>query len=257
LKQFMRKILGIARYTFVEIFRNKVYYTLLLFAGVLVLSTLLLGALGGEQKNRMILDLGLAGIEIFALVSAVFAAVTLVLEEMESRTLYLVLTRPVARSQFVVGRYLGLVAILTCTILLMAAAHLALLKWIHVPIDKMYALSVLYSWEKIVVVAALALVFSLFSTSTVSAVTFTLFFWVMGHFSAEILFLAQKASPPLLTVFCDVFYYLAPNFQIMNLRDLPPDITNAKWLWAAGGYGLTYTGVCLGLTALLFRKKEF
>src|SRR5947209_3808818 len=100
----MRKIMRIARYTFVEIFRNKVYYVLLLFAGVLMISAILLGALGGEQRNRMIIDLGLASIETFALLVAVFAAVTLVLEEMESRTLYLILARPVSRYQFVLGR---------------------------------------------------------------------------------------------------------------------------------------------------------
>ena len=96
----MRKILGIARYTFTEIFRNKVYYVLVLFAFVLVGSALLLGAMGGEQKNRMIIDFGLASIEAFSLLIAVFAAVTLVLEEMETRTLYLILSRPVARYQF-------------------------------------------------------------------------------------------------------------------------------------------------------------
>lgn len=253
----MHKMAGIARYTFIEIFRNKVYYVLLLFAGVLILSTLLLGSLGGEQRSRMIIDLGLAGIETFSLVSAVFAAVTLVLEEMESRTLYLILTRPVGRYQFILGRYLGLVAILSCTFFLMAAAHLILLMFVHTPIDLHYALSLAYSWEKIIVIAAVALLFSLFSTSTVSAVTFTLFFWVMGHFSGEVLFLARKASEPLLVVFCKLFYYLSPNFAIMNVRDLPPDLSSFRWLWAAAGYGLSYTAVCLALTTLLFRKKEF
>src|SRR6185295_1686907 len=120
----MRKILGIARYTFTEIFRNKVYYVLMLFAVVLFSAALLLGALGGEQRNRMILDFGLVSIESFSLLVAVFAAVTLVIEEMETRTLYLILSRPVARYQFVLGRFLGLMGLLTITYLIMAAGHL-------------------------------------------------------------------------------------------------------------------------------------
>jgi len=83
----MRKILGIARYTFIEILRNRVWYVLVLFSGILIMSTLLLGDLAGEQKSRVITDLGLASIETIALLSTVFAAVTLILEEMESRTL--------------------------------------------------------------------------------------------------------------------------------------------------------------------------
>ena len=71
----------------------------------------------------MILDLGLATIETISFLSTVFAAVNLVLEEMESRTLYLILTRPVARAIFIIGRFLGLIAIMTCAFLLMAGAH--------------------------------------------------------------------------------------------------------------------------------------
>lgn len=253
----MRKIYGIARYTFIEIFRNKVWYVLVLFSAILIVSTLLLSSLGGEQKDRLIIDLGLAAIEMISFLSTVFAAVTLVLSEMESRTLYLILTRPVARVIFITGRFLGLIAIMTCAFLIMTAAHVGLLAAMHAPLDGHYALSLLFSWEKIVVITAVALVFSLFSTSAASALTFTFFFWIMGHFSTEILYLARKASQPALIFFCKIFYYIFPNFETMNIRDLPPEATNPHWLWAAGGYGLSYTAVCLILTALLFRKKEF
>src|ERR1700687_3506445 len=220
----MRKILGIARYTFIEILRDKMWYVVVLFFGILILSTLLLENLAVEQRARMMTDLGLACIELIALLSTVFAAVTLVLKEMESRTLYLILTRPVARSAFVIGRFAGLVAIMTCAYLAMAAMRASLLSLVQAPLDVRDALSLLFSWEKIVVITAVALVFSLFSTSTASAVTFTFFFWIMGHFSTEILFLARKTSQPLVLGVCKLFYYLFPNFQIMNIRDLPPEI---------------------------------
>ena len=253
----MRKIFGIARYTFIEIFRNKVWYVLILFSAILIVSTLLLGSLGGEQKDRLILDLGLATIEMISFLSTVFAAVSLVLTEMESRTLYLILTRPVSRVIFIVGRFLGLIAIMTCAFILMSTAHAGLLTAIHATPDRHYLLSLLFSWEKIVMITAVALLFSLFSTSAASALTFTFFFWIMGHFSTEILYLASKTSQPFLVIVCKTFYYIFPNFQSMNIRDIPPEIMNPHWLWAAGGYGLSYTCVCLLLTTLLFRKKEF
>ena len=254
----MRKVLGIARYTFTEIFRNKVYYVLVLFAAVLLGSSLLLGTLGGEQKNRMILDFGLVGVEYFSLMVAVFAATPLILEEMEARTLHLILSRPVARYQFVVGRFLGLLLLLSVAYLVMVAGHLGVLLSQEISPDRHYFLSLLYSWEKIVVITAVGVTFSLFATSAVSAVSFTFFFWVMGHFSSEMRFLAGKSARPLTTVFFDVFYYVVPNFQLMNLRDLPAaGLAGTGWLWPAAGYGITYTTACLALTIWLFRKKEF
>src|SRR6266850_2535607 len=106
-------------------------------------------------------NLGIACIESIAFLSTVFAAVTLVLEEMESRTLYLILTRPVARAVFILGRFVGLVAIMTCAYLLMAGELAALLAAVHVTMDRHYALSLIFSWEKIVVITAVAFVFSL------------------------------------------------------------------------------------------------
>lgn len=253
----MRKIGGVLRYTFIELFRNRVYYVLLLFAATLLLASLLLGSMGGEQRARMITDFGLAGIEMVSLVIAVFAAVTLVLQEMDSRTLYLILTRPVSRYQFILGRFFGLLAIITAAFVLMAASHIALLTLQQIPISHSYFISLYFSWQKIMVIAAVAMVFSLFSTSTVSAVTFTLFFWVMGHFSGEIAYLAQKASSSGLSFLCRFFYYVAPNFQAMNLKDFSSSAASAGWLWTVGGYGLTYTAACLAVTVLLFRRKEF
>jgi ABC-type transport system involved in multi-copper enzyme maturation permease subunit len=252
----MRNIFGIARYTFVEIFRNKVYYVLLLFAGVLILSTLLLGSLGGEQRARMIIDMGLGSIEIFALAVSVFAAVTLVLEEMESRTLYLVLTRPVARHDFVLGRFLGLIALISAAYIIMSLAHIVLCKASGISLDAQYGWALYGSWAKIVVITSLAMFFSLFATSTISAVTFTFFFWVMGHFSQELRFLAHKSSHPAILILCSIFSYLAPNFELLNIHDMPPLHTHA-WLWPASAYCLCYTAVALLLTILLFRRKEF
>jgi Cu-processing system permease protein len=252
----MGKIASIARYTVFEIFRNKVYYVLLLFSGVLILSTLLLGSLGGEQRSRMIIDMGLVSMEAFALAIAVFAAVTLISAEMESRTLYLILTRPVGRYQFILGRFLGLLVIISAAYVLMAAMHVALCRLVAVSLDLQYAASLFFSWEKIVMITAVAVLFSLFATSTVSAVTFTFFFWILGHFSSEIHFLAQKSSLPLVQGFCSIFYYAAPNFELLNLRDWPTPMAH-PWLLPASGYALAYTGMTLLLAIVLFRRKEF
>src|SRR4029077_12740591 len=149
--------------------------------------------------------------------------------------------------------YLGLILLLGATYLLMAGGHVLVLLSQHLHPDRQYALSLLYSWEKIVLITAIAMAFSLFATSTVSAVSFTLFFWVMGHFSSEMRYLAHKSNQAGITALFTTFYYLAPNFQVMNMRGLPAaTLAGTGWLWPAVGYGLTYTCVCLVIVVFLF-----
>jgi ABC-type transport system involved in multi-copper enzyme maturation permease subunit len=188
----MKKIWSIAYYTFIESVRNKIFYLLILFGVVVIGVSLLLSALGGEQQQRVLLDMGLGAIEFFALVTVIFAAVTLVLEEMESKTIYLVLTRPVSRITYLTGRYLGLLCAVYCGIALMAVIHSAVLLLKGWPFSGRYLLALTLSAEKITIIGSLALFFSLFSTSAVSSLSFTLFFWILGHFSEEIRFLGSK-----------------------------------------------------------------
>lgn len=253
----MRKIVSIAYYTFIESIRNKVFYVLVFFGITIVFASLLLAALGGEQPQRILLDVGLNAIEFFALLTIGFSAVTLVLEEMESKTIYLVITRPVSKVTYLVGRYLGLLAAVYCGMFLMALMHITLLKLEGWQFVFRYPLAVLLSAEKIAVIGSLALFFSLFSTSAVSSISFTILFWILGHFSEEISFLSSKVSTSLKIVL-KVVYCIIPNLQFFNLRDFweVPNITGS-WIFVSFGYGLVYSAVFIGLSLWVFASKEF
>jgi len=254
----MKKIFSIAYYTFVESIRNRIFYILVLFGVVVVGASLLLAALGGQQSQRILLDVGLGAMEFFALLTVVFAAVTLVLEEMESKTIYLVLTRPVSRSVYLTGRFVGLLFAVYCGLALMSVAHLALLLlngWIFVP---RYLVAVALSAGKITVIGSLAVFCSLFSSSAVSSVSFTVFLWVLGHFSEEIRFLGGKAHGFVPRAFAWAVYYLVPNLQYFNLRDFwgVPGIIGG-WIVAVVAYGVLYSAFFLALSLWLFKRKEF
>ncbi len=256
--KFMKKILSIAYYTYLENIRNKIFYVIILFGIVLVATALLLSALGGEQSRRVLLDVGLGAIEFLALITAGFAAVTLALEEMESKTIYLILIRPVPRGVYLVGRYLGLLGAVYSGMLIMAALHVGIMffqGWIFEP---RYILALLFSAEKITVIGALALFFSLFSTSAVSSVSFTVFFWILGHFSEEIRFLGEKAHGIIAKMTALSVYYLLPNMQYFNIRDFwgLPSISNA-WVVSAALYGFFYSAACLASALWLFHRREF
>jgi len=254
----MNKIFSIAYYTFIESVRNKVFYVLVLFGVVIVFASLLLAALGGEQPQRILLDVGLNAIEFFALLTVGFSAVTLVLEEIESKTVYLILTRPVSRWTYLAGRYLGLLLAVYCGMLLMALMHVALLKLEGWQFAARYPLALLLSAGKITIIGSLSLFFSLFSTSAVSSISFTIFFWLLGHFGEEISFLSTKVPNIFLKIFLKAVYLLTPNLQLFNLRDFweVPGIVGG-WMFITAGYCLVYSALFLALSVWVLAYKEF
>ena len=109
----------IARNTFREAVRDRVLYNLVLFALLLIGGAVFLGELSGGQEAKIIIDLGLSAILLFGVFIALFVGVGLVHKEIERRTLYAILSKPVGRGQFLVGKYLGLCLTLLVNILIM------------------------------------------------------------------------------------------------------------------------------------------
>jgi ABC-type transport system involved in multi-copper enzyme maturation permease subunit len=254
----MKKILSIAHYTFIENIRNKVFYVIILFGVVIIGASVLLAALGGQNVSRILVDLGLGAIEFLALIIVIFSAVTLVLEEMESKTIYLVLSRPVSRHTYLIGRFAGLLGAVFCGMLLMSVIHVIILLLYKWHFTARYPLALFMSAGKIAVIGSLATFFAIFSTSAISAISFTVFFWILGHFSEELMFLSGKLGNAAFRIVFKSVYYLAPNLQYFNMRDFwdIPSIAPA-WIWTAVGYAAVYCAFYLVLTLVMFSRKEF
>jgi ABC-type transport system involved in multi-copper enzyme maturation permease subunit len=254
----IKKILSIAYYTLIENIRNKIFYVIVFFGIVVLASSFLLSVLGGEQSKRILLDIGLNAIEFFSLITMCFAAVNLILEEMESKTIYLILTRPVAKGVYLMGRYLGLIIAVGCGILIMSVFHLIILHFNGWIFTIKYPLAILLSFEKIIIIGALALFFSLLSTSAISSISFTISFWILGHFSEELKFLGNKATFIHTKILAKIMYYMTPNLQYFNLKDFwdVPAIAS-MWICTAIIYGLIYSAFCMLLSLWLLKYKEF
>ena len=265
----VRSILAIARTTVIEQIRNRLYLVILFFGGLVVVSSVLLGALAPGQRARVIFDLGLVTLEIFGLVTAVFGAVSLVLQETESKTIYLILTRPVRRSTYILGRFIGLIAAVGLSMVAMALLHLIVLVWNRgYFIDftsgwsfwSVYPLLLLMAMGKMLISSAIALFFSLFATSQVSALVFTGFFWIAGHFGPEMKFLIEKSfgENGASRVISGVAAVI-PNFQYFNFRETfqIPGFNGWEFVGTAALYGAAYTAFFLALSTLWFSRKEF
>jgi ABC-type transport system involved in multi-copper enzyme maturation permease subunit len=252
----MSRLWSIARYTFQEHWRNRVYLTVLLFGVIVLGASLVISALAVEARTRMLYDLGLAAIEFISLITVVFVSVNLVLQEIESRTIYLLLSHPLPRWQYLTGRYLGTVAAIWTGMLAMGALHAGLLAWMG-PLDGgQYALAWFCAAMKIQLVGALALLLSLFASSAPTAMALTLFLWITGHFSSELRFLAERSSLAVKAL-AHTLIYVSPNFSYFNFRDFQAMPPGPDWfLWLAS-YGLAYTLACLLLSNALFSRREF
>ncbi|MCB4756943.1 MAG: hypothetical protein LHV69_07960 [Elusimicrobia bacterium] len=264
----MTSTLAIARYTIIEQIRNRLYQIILFFGGVILFVSLLLGALAPGHRTRVVFDLGLLSLELFGLTAAVFGAVNLVLQEIESKTLYLLLTRPLRRSTYIMGRFFGLMGAITLTMAAMALLHVLIMLIYFQDFKEftselsfwtVYPTLIFMSLGKMLITAAVAIFFSLFATSSVSALVFTGSFWIAGHFGRELAFMIDRAVQGPLRYVVHAVAAVLPDYQYFNFRDsfALPGFPGYGFIGWAVLYGLAYSGFFLIVSTILFSRKEF
>ena len=262
----MSRILVIARNTFRENIRDKILYNLILFALIMIISSILIGQLSLGNEVKVILDLGLASISIFGMLIAVFLGIGLVYKELDKRTVYALLAKPIHRYEFILGKYLGLLYTLFVNVAIMTVGLAAALLYRGetdwggflrlLPAVFMIFLS-------LSLVTALALLFSTFSSPALSAL-FTFFLWVAGHFSGDLLRFGEISKIAFVRWMCTGAYYLIPNlsnFKIMGSRHI---IRNAMYqpmdpvlFGGAFLYCVLYCAVIVALAVMIFLRRDF
>jgi ABC-type transport system involved in multi-copper enzyme maturation permease subunit len=263
----MTPILAIARNTFRENIRDKVLYNLILFALIMILSSLALGKLTLGNEEKVIVDLGLSSISVFGMLISIFIGIGLVYKELEKKTVYALLSKPVHRYELVLGKYLGLLFTILINLAIMTAGlEIALLyagrsgaaAYIRI-IPAAYLI-----FLSLALVTALALLFSTFSTPVLSA-AFTFLLWIAGHFGSDLLnFGALTKSAPVQWI-CRVFYYVLPNLSNFNwidsrsiLRSGPfsqaIDLSSIAW---ASLYCVLYCAIVVLLSVSIFMRRDF
>lgn len=248
----------LAKNVWLEQFRNRFFHLIWVFGGLLAYASLLVGVLAVEQELRVLQDLGLAVLELLTLGAAVFVAASTLLRELEQKTIYLILARPVPRGAYLLGRFLGLQLSVASAAAAMAALHLSLLFLRGWSWEAGYAAALAGVLAKVFLVSALTFLLALLSTSVLSALTMTGICWILGHFSTELRALAARAQG-LRAAALGLTQRLLPDLQAFNLRDTWGPDGGLSWgvpLWAAA-YLALYSGACLALAYALFRRREF
>lgn len=249
-------LLILARNAWREQLRSRFFSVALVFGCVILYISTLLGMLAADQELRALLDFGLAFIELVTAAAAAFAAATGLVQEMQTKTIYLVLTRPVPKSAYLVGRALGLTGAAVCAVGLMAVMHLALLFAKGWAWEWSYLLALVGVTLKVAVMVSLAVLLTLVSTSVLSALVMTGIVWMLGHFVTEMRYLLLLKSSSAGAKIMGAFIFVVPNLQLFNLRDrLGTGVIEP--LLAALLYAPLYASACLGGALALLRRREF
>lgn len=251
-------IIVIALNSLREYLRDKILYNLLVFAGFLIGASALLGSLSIGEQHRIITDMGLAAINLIGLIMAVFLGIGLVTKEIERRTIYTVLAKPVERAHFIVGKYLGLVLTLFINVTVLCVVYLLSLLLAHAPISWALVQAVLLIFVELLLVTAVALFLSTFSSSTLSA-TMALGVYVIGHLAGDLLGIASKSESIMTKSVMTAIYYLFPNLELLNIKGQAANGVALAWipLVSAASYGLLYAGVLLFGACAVFQRREF
>jgi ABC-type transport system involved in multi-copper enzyme maturation permease subunit len=254
----MSKILHIALNTYRETVRDKILYNLVFFALLLIACSYALARLAIGQEVKMVKDLGLAAIAIFGAAMAIVIGVGLISKEIERRTLYTVLAKPVSRSQFLLGKYFGLCLTLAVNVAVMSLSLYVMLFVLSRGVDPALLKAIyLIGWQ-LALVTAVALFFSTFASSSALSSVLTAFVYVVGHFSADLKRVGEVMDSAWAAQVATVVYYALPNLANFDVKGAVVYGDPVPWttLGLASLYGAVYIGAILLLAGVIFRRRD-
>ena len=253
----LSRLAAVAANTFRETVRERVLYNLVFFALLMTLSGLLLGQLSIRQDEKVLKDIGLSAMDLFGTLIAVFIGVGLVSKEIERRSLYPLLVKPLSRDEFFLGKFAGLVFTLLVNLVVMTFGLYATLLATGRSADPLLLAAVYPIFLGLVLVVALAMLFSTLTSSTLASVL-TVGVVVAGRFS-DVVRNMRDVLPGVPGWVTEVLFAVIPNFRNFDFKDrvtygdpVPADVL----VWVSV-YAVAYVAIILGLGLASFRSRDF
>ncbi|MDH7512941.1 MAG: ABC transporter permease [Clostridiales bacterium] len=252
------KIKAIALNTFKEAIRDRILYLLFFFAAVSVIFSRVLAVLTVGDRVKIVKDVGLASISLFGVLMAVMIGTGLVYKEIDKKTIYTLISKPIRRFEFLLGKFFGLVLTLLIMTSLMSLIFLLTVFFHTFKIEAGLLLAVLFIFIELILITAVAILFSCFSTPILSSL-FSLSFFLIGHFSWSLETLIQKTKSAPLKLFIQALYALLPDLENFNFKtEVVYGLTVLpKYYLFSALYGLAYTAFILTLAVLIFKRRDF
>ena len=268
-----RRILLVARHVFKESIRDRVLYGIGAFALLLVAASLLIGQITAGEDVKIIKDLGLATIELAGVLMTVFIGVGLVSREIDKRSIFALLSKPLARWEFIAGKYAGLVLTIAVNVAGMTAALFLMLAWMNwgeleqvrqaldaPAVDPSLLWAVLLILAELALLTAVALFFSTFSSSAIVSVVLTIGAYIAGHLSRDLRGFGDIVEvPATVAVVVGAIGYVVPAFSEFDVKNevvhgIPLLMTQIAYPLA---YAAVYASTVIGASMLVFSRREF
>ncbi len=254
----MNRTFAIMENTFKEAFRQRIMILLLIFSIILIVISIFLEPFALGESPKLLRDFGMAVASLFGILVVIIIGSTLIHKDIEKRTIYTVIAKPVRRSEIIFGKFLGLFFLIAMLEGAMAIIHQIVIFIYEGKFDLRILLNLPFSLIEIMVLLGILLLFSSFSSATLTSIMGVIFY-VIGHASPDLKLFADTVKIPVLKYLAYGFYYTLPNLENFNLRleivhKLPiyPD-----QLLFSICYGFIYTIFLIYLSILIFEQREF
>ncbi|TYQ31044.1 MULTISPECIES: ABC transporter permease [unclassified Pseudanabaena] len=253
------RVWAIATNVFRETVREQVLYLSLLYIAIAVSAMLLLPEFSYDSSAKMIVDVGIAAIEVVSLIVAVLVGTNLINKEIDKRTIFILIAKPMHRAEFVLGKHLGLTAVVGALVSIMTVIFVILMaiKQIPIPIPAILTANFFIFWE-IMLLGAIAIFFGSFTGSLIASLL-TLGAYLIGNFSRDLLLLGEISKNPSLQAVTRTFYMILPDLSRANLKNdavynILPSIMD---MFNNGVYILSYALLTLAVTIFIFARRQF
>jgi ABC-2 type transport system permease protein len=257
LKTAIRNTLIISKYTFFEVLKSKILLNVVFLGFALLVFSYAATEFTFGAPQKIALDFGLGALSFSTMGIAIFIGVSIINKEIESRTIYIILSQPLTRSAFLTGRILGMTMLLFLNILILAILTLIIYFIFGGEYQSLILWSVLYSFLESFIILNVAVLFSLITNVTMSVI-YTIIIYISGHAINDVLNIVSSFKYEMLQYLCEGIAIVIPNFSKINIKDfvLYKSTLESSYLFGALAYGLFYAIILMTISSIIFHKKD-
>lgn len=263
----------IAFITFKEGIRNRAIYGISLFALLLLSANLLISGMMMRSAGKTSVDMALSTISLSGLLLVLFVGINLIAKDLDKRTIYMVLARPISRAQYILGKFCGMALLIVTTVFFLsifAGLSIFLVRSVYPEYAErvsfaLVSLAICFTTLMLILLSALSFLFASFSSTSFITLALTIITYIIGTSLSDVKALVETPKaigtgvPPITIALVKWAYYLFPNLSLFDIKLQAAHGLNvpAAYIFWVVVYGTVYTTLAISLAALIFRNKEF
>lgn len=253
------RIFAIATNGFREVIRDRILYVIGFFVLLLVLASRILPPIAVSADEKIFLDLGIGGISLLGAIVAIFVGTGLINKEIEKKTVLILIPKPLTTTEFIIGKHLGLSAVLTVLVGTMTIVYFALMSLLSInyPLQSLL-IAISYILLELALLTAVAMTFGVF-TSSILATLLSFGVFIMGHLSRDLLELGKITENPGIEKITKILFLILPDLERLNLKNeaVYNILPNTGELISSLIYAILYIILLLTITIIIFSRRQF